>query len=225
MAVPLETGVRESSNLIAFLIQQYGKEAVLRGALAELGELEPIDCEAFAEANKLDEQVVKFICKGWPKALGPECKAAVLAYMSKWGLFHGIDKPPCDLINGKVVCHQDPMPPQPSPGPDPSPIELGQNFVVLNGEVFVKASAVRPLLTNPGSAAWSASALEVAIQSASALQSAASLQKPTTVLDALGRQTATTMKRLSGAQASSLSNGQLPAAAVFSRGVQEGRSK
>jgi hypothetical protein len=208
MAVPLQAGVRESSNLIAFLIQQYGKEAVLRGALAELGELEPIDCEAFAEANKLDEQVVKSICKGWPKALGPECKAAVLAYMSKWGLFHGIDKPPCDLINGKVVCHQDPMPPQPSPGPDPSPIELGQNYVVHNGEVFVKASA-----------------LEGAIQSASALQSAASLQKPTTVLDALGRQTATTMKRLSGAQASSLSNGQLPAAAVFSRGVQEGRSK
>lgn len=227
MAVPLETGVRESSNLIAFLIQQYGKEAVLRGALAELGELEPIDCKAFAEANGLPESLCQQLCAGLPKLAQSTCKARVKQAL-KDPFFNPPEGDPlegCFLRDHELICPVNPMPPQPSPGPDPSPIELGQNFVVLNGEVFVKASAVRPLLTNPGSAAWSASALEVAIQSASALQSAASLQKPTTVLDALGRQTATTMKRLSGAQASSLSNGQLPAAAVFSRGVQEGRSK
>jgi hypothetical protein len=204
MAVPLETGVRESSNLIAFLIQQYGKEAVLRGALAELGELEPIDCKAFAEANGLPESLCQQLCAGLPKLAQSTCKARVKQAL-KDPFFNPPEGDPlegCFLRDHELICPVNPMPPQPSPGPDPSPIELGQNFLLFKGDFFVRTAAVKALLANASPTVRPASAL-----------GGTSLHRDAAVRRASLPQAAC------GCQTEGL------ASTVFSRGVQEGGCK
>lgn len=204
MAVPLEAGVRESSNLIAFLIQQYGKEAVLRGALAELGELEPIDCKALADATGASESLCQKVCQGLPKAAKAECEERIRMAI-QGGAFDPPEGDPwqgCYLRGGKVICPVNPIPPQPSPGPDPSPIEMGQNFLLYKGDFFVRTAAVRPLLTNPGTLTRPASALGGTTTQQAAVTQGSSFVKPNC-----------------GCQNQGL------ASAVFSRGVQEGGCK